>query len=161
MCSCARGASAPLLDRRRLPYRQRGGFCRRPCGGRRAGGGRPDRVRQARRDVLRDAVGAHLGPRPARSAGASRPGLCAAYGGVPGAGPEKMRRERHPDRRQFRLGQRSEEHTSELQSLMRISYAVFCLKKKKYKNTYSTHTYTSITTNKLTQTQRSTITRTP
>src|SRR3546814_3343302 len=29
---------------------------------------------------------------------------------------------------------RSEEHTSELQSLMRISYAVFCLKKKKYNN---------------------------
>src|SRR3546814_1419184 len=32
---------------------------------------------------------------------------------------------------------RSEEHTSELQSLMRISYAVFCLKKKK--NTYKTY----------------------
>src|SRR3546814_5184645 len=31
-------------------------------------------------------------------------------------------------------GRRSEEHTSELQSLMRISYAVFCLKKKKNKN---------------------------
>src|SRR3546814_8061014 len=31
---------------------------------------------------------------------------------------------------------RSEEHTSELQSLMRISYAVFCLKKKKYKKKY-------------------------
>src|SRR3546814_9279522 len=30
------------------------------------------------------------------------------------------------------LGTRSEEHTSELQSLMRISYAVFCLKKKTY-----------------------------
>src|SRR3546814_8084859 len=30
-----------------------------------------------------------------------------------------------------RAGQRSEEHTSELQSLMRISYAVFCLKKKR------------------------------
>src|SRR3546814_3122207 len=30
------------------------------------------------------------------------------------------------------IGQRSEEHTSELQSLMRISYAVFCLKKKKH-----------------------------
>src|SRR3546814_4797865 len=29
-----------------------------------------------------------------------------------------------------RFGRRSEEHTSELQSLMRISYAVFCLKKK-------------------------------
>src|SRR3546814_3803557 len=31
----------------------------------------------------------------------------------------------------FEVGGRSEEHTSELQSLMRISYAVFCLKKKK------------------------------
>src|SRR3546814_9255369 len=31
----------------------------------------------------------------------------------------------------WRLAFRSEEHTSELQSLMRISYAVFCLKKKK------------------------------
>src|SRR3546814_5759919 len=31
---------------------------------------------------------------------------------------------------------RSEEHTSELQSLMRISYAVFCLKKTKNRNTY-------------------------
>src|SRR3546814_2161310 len=34
-----------------------------------------------------------------------------------------------PDRRRARLP-RSEEHTSELQSLLRISYAVFCLKKK-------------------------------
>src|SRR3546814_10207465 len=33
---------------------------------------------------------------------------------------------------------RSEEHTSELQSLMRISYAVFCLKKKKHSKTYNT-----------------------
>src|SRR3546814_2069818 len=33
--------------------------------------------------------------------------------------------------------ERSEEHTSELQSLMRISYAVFCLKKKKNKTTYT------------------------
>src|SRR3546814_3199747 len=33
-----------------------------------------------------------------------------------------------------KTGSRSEEHTSELQSLMRISYAVFCLKKKKKKN---------------------------
>src|SRR3546814_4090078 len=38
------------------------------------------------------------------------------------------------------LAPRSEEHTSELQSLMRISYAVFCLKKKKRKHTYHTHT---------------------
>src|SRR3546814_1884813 len=34
-------------------------------------------------------------------------------------------------------GPRSEEHTSELQSLMRISYAVFCLKKKKTKQTHN------------------------
>src|SRR3546814_2543836 len=34
---------------------------------------------------------------------------------------------------------RSEEHTSELQSLMRISYAVFCLKKKKTKTTEHDH----------------------
>src|SRR3546814_10802848 len=33
---------------------------------------------------------------------------------------------------------RSEEHTSELQSLMRISYAVFCLKKKKIHTTHKT-----------------------
>src|SRR3546814_2594207 len=35
---------------------------------------------------------------------------------------------------------RSEEHTSELQSLMRISYAVFCLKKKNIKNSNQGHT---------------------
>src|SRR3546814_5557955 len=35
---------------------------------------------------------------------------------------------------------RSEEHTSELQSLMRISYAVFCLKKKKYIQQHLEHT---------------------
>src|SRR3546814_8493590 len=42
-------------------------------------------------------------------------------------------RQRIPARANARGGsrQRSEEHTSELQSLMRISYAVFCLKKKK------------------------------
>src|SRR3546814_7875917 len=41
-----------------------------------------------------------------------------------------------------RRGIRSEEHTSELQSLMRISYAVFCLKKKnkRYKSHYNKYT---------------------
>src|SRR3546814_6124858 len=38
---------------------------------------------------------------------------------------------------------RSEEHTSELQSLMRISYAVFCLKKKKTQATPTTLQYTT------------------
>src|SRR3546814_7439953 len=40
---------------------------------------------------------------------------------------------------------RSEEHTSELQSLMRISYAVFCLKKTKQASTYTTFTIQTIT----------------
>src|SRR3546814_7967792 len=45
------------------------------------------------------------------------------------AGPNSLRHFGH------RLQEiRSEEHTSELQSLMRISYAVFCLKKKKKQN---------------------------
>src|SRR3546814_2217136 len=43
------------------------------------------------------------------------------------------------------VAQRSEEHTSELQSLMRTSYAVFCLKKKK-DTTYTTQYTTSMIT---------------
>src|SRR3546814_4495803 len=41
---------------------------------------------------------------------------------------------------------RSEEHTSELQSLMRISYAVFCLKKKKKYTAYKRKQYHKSTT---------------
>src|SRR3546814_2009292 len=48
-------------------------------------------------------------------------GWAQPLGAAGGAGPPKLH---------FAPG-RSEEHTSELQSLMRISYAVFCLKKKK------------------------------
>src|SRR3546814_4683368 len=69
-------------------------------------------------------------------------------------GGERFRR-RQRDGAGIRRGQRerSEEHTSELQSLMRISYAVFCLKKKQTKhkthntpqNTPSSHTYHSST----------------
>src|SRR3546814_1107449 len=48
----------------------------------------------------------------------------------------------HPAPERLRVDQpgagRSEEHTSELQSLMRISYAVFCLKKKKIKRKTTT-----------------------
>src|SRR3546814_2820834 len=49
---------------------------------------------------------------------------------------------------------RSEEHTSELQSLMRISYAVFCLKKKKIilnQNPRHTHEYSNIAMSKIKQ----------
>src|SRR3546814_2007747 len=46
-----------------------------------------------------------------------------------------------PSFRRVERPSRSEEHTSELQSLMRISYAVFCLKKKKNDITYEHQTY--------------------
>src|SRR3546814_6975478 len=42
---------------------------------------------------------------------------------------------------------RSEEHTSELQSLMRISYAVFCLKKKKQQQNHTQSNTTTTNTN--------------
>src|SRR3546814_7355598 len=69
-------------------------------------GGEADELPRARPDLQ---AGHHQLPRPA-----------AAHGGI----------RRLPSQRAFG---RSEEHTSELQSLMRISYAVFCLKKKKSK----------------------------
>src|SRR3546814_7089282 len=56
-----------------------------------------------------------------------------------GGDRQQLERDRRRAFDQYDLGaifaQRSEEHTSELQSLMRISYAVFCLKKKKKINT--------------------------
>src|SRR3546814_2450815 len=64
--------------------------------------------------------------------------------GTPSAADCLYRSRKHPNHEASR---RSEEHTSELQSLMRISYAVFCLKKKQIKkNTTKTkYTNTSIT----------------
>src|SRR3546814_2917889 len=51
---------------------------------------------------------------------------------------EHFKTHKHDHHSRRGLLQRSEEHTSELQSLMRISYAVFCLKKKNIKNTTPT-----------------------
>src|SRR3546814_1003632 len=62
-------------------------------------------------------------PAPRRD-GNVRPFLAAAIGDGDPGGSSDAHQSRQP-------GKRSEEHTSELQSLMRISYAVFCLKKKK------------------------------
>src|SRR3546814_6364692 len=59
----------------------------------------------------------------------------AAHGGP----ARRLRRPRRFRAARRRTG-RSEEHTSELQSLMRISYAVFCLKKKNNKKSQTTHT---------------------
>src|SRR3546814_9970942 len=61
--------------------------------------------------------------------------------------PQIFQKYRCPSSRRKHPSRRSEEHTSELQSLMRNSYAVFCLKKKNNKLTTHTeyhgnHTYT-------------------
>src|SRR3546814_5880009 len=86
------------------------------------------------------AQGPGQGPRAAVVKGAAlvqrTAGAAAGGGGVPGAGQAVLTGA--PTRRARRRGRRcgarrSEEHTSELQSLMRISYAVFCLKNKKAK----------------------------
>src|SRR3546814_6587509 len=70
----------------------------------------------------------------------------AAFAGFPGVLPaivltptEKALPRRGQERHEGAIA-RSEEHTSELQSLMRISYAVFCLKKKKTKSENTTNT---------------------
>src|SRR3546814_9548930 len=61
--------------------------------------------------------------------------------------PAFARQRAHRDARSRRLflrsRARSEEHTSELQSLMRISYAVFCLKKKKIQNITNINEHTT------------------
>src|SRR3546814_8341330 len=69
-------------------------------------------------------------------------------------------------RRRIHTAPRSEEHTSELQSLMRISYAVFCLKKKKNNTTTKTinstqqpknHTTTHTVQNEIAKTRLATV----
>src|SRR3546814_1028841 len=78
-------------------------------------GGRPADAAGGRRLIARLVVGFLGSARAFRH----RSSFHAAFGGTLAQAPQ-----RPPEAR-------SEEHTSELQSLMRISYAVFCLKKKK------------------------------
>src|SRR3546814_5348021 len=83
------------------------------------------------------------GKRPSASDTSRAPHVCPAARRQTGCGraPRRDRAEkRYCDHMACRISgrgacpdKRSEEHTSELQSLMRISYAVFCLKKKKKK----------------------------
>src|SRR3546814_8413532 len=89
-----------------------------------------------------------IGDCPARWAGSfveAIDHLCRTIANDPGNDAEKHREDRYrygeaptwaagPET-WFEIILRSEEHTSELQSLMRISYAVFCLKKKNNKKT--------------------------
>src|SRR3546814_2064574 len=58
-------------------------------------------------------------------------GLIVLSGGRSGDVGQALESGRLPEARALAREWRSEEHTSELQSLMRISYAVFCLKKKR------------------------------
>src|SRR3546814_18385074 len=69
-----------------------------------------------------------LNPRQHRPLGHTRRGLALGHHDMVGAAPHQVR--------DLLVRMRSEEHTSELQSLMRISYAVFCLKQKKNKTIY-------------------------
>src|SRR3546814_10701249 len=93
---------------------------------------------RARHRALDASAGGHiLQPHERLVAHPRPPFLAGAYGGdavvahaVRAAGGERPRRARSRDQQGAPV-RRSEEHTSELQSLMRISYAVFCLKKKK------------------------------
>src|SRR3546814_1239575 len=102
---------------------------------------RTDRILRLAREV----VGHNRTIRPGRTPGAS--GGRRASDRYPGRGgpfrpfaggtlPARSERAPDPGNRR-RVLPRSEEHTSELQSLMRISYAVFCLKKKQQKHEYT------------------------
>src|SRR3546814_7370780 len=99
---------------------------------------RSRRRRRQGRDVRGDRH--RIGPVPRRrrvvDAGRQYPWLARRYGGDPEIASFRLLA---AARRQF---PRSEEHTSELQSLMRISYAVFCLKKKQHHNSNQEESYT-------------------
>src|SRR3546814_7009788 len=88
--------------------------------------GPPDHRRQLR-DALRDRGrnDLHTAPLALPRKPQLRIGAVARMRSTTAAVASILRPDRNPEI------QRSEEHTSELQSLMRISYAVFCLKKKK------------------------------
>src|SRR3546814_1543930 len=89
----------------------------------------------------------HVGGTQHHSAGRQQrdPGV-----GLEGADQHQELADEAAGARQADRGQRSEEHTSELQSLMRISYAVFCLKKKIQKH-ITTKTKAAIATQNNTQ----------
>src|SRR3546814_7243880 len=108
-------------------------------------------------DWSSDVCSSDLGHSPKLEKCCRRSSLTTAPSSAPGPfGPDHMlqlvrpnlrrpawsRRERRGQSAEWdliRTARRSEEHTSELQSLMRISYAVFCLKKKKHKHKTTTN----------------------
>src|SRR3546814_3048843 len=88
---------------------------------------RSPRSRRAFRDHVRPQL---LGLAPARAQRVGRERTIIGAEAERGAIGEMAGRQIVAPRAQHLAQRRSEEHTSELQSLMRISYAVFCLKKK-------------------------------
>src|SRR3546814_4596761 len=78
----------------------------------------------------------HRRPRAARQRGQSDDHRTVEGSDQIGRRMDQPRGDRGAGRRAAAGVARSEEHTSELQSLMRISYAVFCLKKKKLKKNH-------------------------
>src|SRR3546814_9845876 len=144
----------PRRQPRRRPQARRAAGTVRCAGGQAVGVLRAGHARRARAVPAGIVIGAAHGRggrrhRPAAgraAAGACDRALPLRRGGLPqGARPRRLSRfavaagaraaRPRPDRL---LRARSEEHTSELQSLMRISYAVFCLKKKKKHLTHHT-----------------------
>src|SRR3546814_9302886 len=104
---------------------------------------RPGRARRRRCESLRQTgEERYAGPAPNPAAGAGRRRAAQESRRKPGERPERTARPVMGTGRFYRKAEavegeggcytvaRSEEHTSELQSLMRISYAVLCLKKK-------------------------------
>src|SRR3546814_3662731 len=99
--------------------------------------------------LVRSHAGGGAGPAPPAAPPPAPAGARPAPGAAGSAGIAASRGRTSADRRLDRdrrsrsgadLRGRSEEHTSELQSLMRISYAVFCLQKKTTDNTMTTRT---------------------
>src|SRR3546814_6903087 len=123
--------SAALSHPARSPGCRRGALC--GAGACRAGAGPPGLQRQPDREL-----GARQQP-AALCRGHARRRRAFRGGGIRPARGDRLLRGEGPG------AARSEEHTSELQSLMRISYAVFCLKKKK--NTTHQKKETIINTN--------------
>src|SRR3546814_2634801 len=86
--------------------------------------------RSTRTDTLFPYTTLFRSRRTSNPRGRSSVGCLSQNPGVVAESPARWRRQA------FAAVSRSEEHTSELQSLMRTSYAVFCLKKKKHTNKY-------------------------
>src|SRR3546814_8340871 len=104
------------------------GACQRPCASRLAR--QMSSPALSREPVARLEMKYRLAPSVLNQGSASMPAVAATGAGA-GADQAPARQRLHISCHPEKWLSRSEEHTSELQSLMRISYAVFCLKKKK------------------------------